>query len=476
MTIEKKHPEYIARMKGRSRCRDAIAGQDAVHQAGTKYLPKLSAMSTTEYNAYKLRSQFFGATERTHEAMSGLMFFKTPTEQYPDGMDEIINDVDMAGRDSTEFAEHISEEILATGRVALWANHTGTPGEDMSRAQAEATGQRPVMHAFTDEQIHDWKEGTIEGTKRVTFLKIWEVITVPTTDEWIDDTINQYRVLDLDGAGDYRVRLFRHQDNGHGKKEWVQFGTDMYPERNGERFRYVPATIIDLGKPPLQALADVNFSHYRSSASLEHGAHFTALPTPYVAGLNTEAGGKFKLRLGSSEGINLKETGSAGYMEFRGEGLKTLERLMDRKEEHMAVLGGRMLAPEKRAVESADGQAIRQNGENSALSKIAEALSDGIEYMLKILAEWHGLPSEEVQFKVSKDYAPNGLSAQQLTAMLGAVQGGRLSPEAFTFNIKRAGLLEDDVAVEDELDRIAEQAPPLATAFDPLPSRELEDV
>lgn len=473
MSIQKKHPEYLARAKGRTRSRDAIAGQDAIHAAGTKYLPKLSAMTQTEYNAYKLRAQFFGATERTHEAMSGLMFFKAPTEAYPDGMDAIVSDVDMTGRDTTEFAEYAAEELLATGRIVLWANHTGNPGEEMSRAQAEASGHRPVLHLFTDEQVHDWKEGTIEGTKRVTFLKVWEVVTVPTADEWVDEEVPQYRILDLDAAGEYRVRLFRASSDN--RKEWVQFGPDMYPEKNGQRFNYVPATIVDRGKPPLQSLADVNISHYRTSASLEHGAHFTALPTPYVAGLQTEAGTKFKLRLGSAEGINLKETGSAGFMEFRGEGLKSLERLMDRKEEHMAVLGGRMLAPEKRAVESADGQAIRQNGENSALSKIAEALSDGMEYMLKIMAEWHGVATDSIAFKVSKDYAPNGLSAQQLTAMLGAVQGGRMSPEAFTYNLKRGGLLEDDVDVEDELDRIAEQAPPLATAFDPIPEREFED-
>lgn len=86
-----------------------------------------------------------------------------------------------------------------------------------------------------------------------------------------------------------------------------------------------------------------------------------------------------------------KKTEWAGFLEFKGEGLQTFERAMDRVERLPAVLGSRLLESQKRVSESAEALAIRQGGEASILgdlAKFAVGVADGCDAMGLLVA--HG--------------------------------------------------------------------------------------
>ena len=59
------HPDYDATLPGWQRARNVIAGEDAVKAAGEEYLPRLTAQSDYECNAYRARASFYNATFRT---------------------------------------------------------------------------------------------------------------------------------------------------------------------------------------------------------------------------------------------------------------------------------------------------------------------------------------------------------------------------------------------------------------------------
>ena len=73
--------EYDAKLKVWQRIRDVLAGQDAIHKAGLKYLPELSEQDDDEYKAYLFRALFFNATSRVADTLSGLVFRKPPALQ-----------------------------------------------------------------------------------------------------------------------------------------------------------------------------------------------------------------------------------------------------------------------------------------------------------------------------------------------------------------------------------------------------------
>jgi len=112
--------------------------------------------------------------------------------------------------------------------------------------------------------------------------------------------------------------------------------------------------------PPIGHLIAADLDHYRLTIDYRHGMHFTALPTAWVSGFPKGD----ELRIGSSTAWVTETVGaSAGYLEFRGDGLGTFEKALDRSERLMTVLGSRLLETQKRVSESAEALALRQAGE-----------------------------------------------------------------------------------------------------------------
>src|SRR6185436_4892443 len=239
--------------------------------------------------------------------------------------------------------------------------------------------------------------------------------------------VKQLRELTLE-PGYYVQRLWQKGASG----KWAQVGPDIVPRRNGVTMTSIPFFVfgpeensLRMQQPPLLQLADVNYGHYMNTADLEHGAHFTGLPTPWISGYQAKTGEK--IALGSTEVMCFPDPNAkAGFLEFAGTGLGVLEKRCEVKEQQMAALGARMLAPEKAGVEAGQTLAMRHTGESSVLAGIANLVSDGLASMLAFMAEWAGI-SGEITYKLNTDYLPTGLTAQELTALVAGWQSGAYS-------------------------------------------------
>src|SRR5438876_11691012 len=83
-----------------------------------------------------------------------------------------------------------------------------------------------------------------------------------------------------------------------------------------------------------------------------------------------------QLRIGSTTAWVTDTLGAtAGYLEFKGDGLMTFERALDRVERLLTVLGSRLLESQKRVSESAAALSIRQAGESSIIASISTSVS-----------------------------------------------------------------------------------------------------
>ena len=253
----------------------------------------------------------------------------------------------------------------------------------------------------------------------------------------------------------------KKQNDKSDQAEWIMYpGYPVYPQQIGRNLREIPFYFINVNgsspepeRPPLSGLVNVNISHFSNSADLEHGRHFTGLPTPWVAGFDMGQAGK--LKIGSQTAwVSKDATAKAGYLEFTGSGLSTLENALKEKQEMMIILGARFLEAPKKASEAADNQASRKQGENSILANIADSVSDGVTKAVRFAATWANTTPEDYQVEVYKDFASLTADPQILGALMGAIQGGLISNETFFYNIKRMGLVPDGTTFESEQDLI----------------------
>jgi len=451
MAVDTTHPDYDAYMKEWKKCRDATLGQMAIHKGKQKYLPALHNQTTQEYKEYMERTLFYEATGRTVTALKGLIFDK-PANVVPNGMEEEIENVTMGNMSLQDFARDVVNEVMQVGRVGLLVDYPSIDTSEMTAAQVRELRLQPFIKMYKAEDIINWRG----DAGILTQVRLKENIE-EQKDEFEYEAVEQIRVLEL-YEGQYRQRLFRKIKQANGKEAWIQI-SEVYPVMNGSRLDYIPFTILspvslapDVKTPPILGLVNVNLSHYRTTASLEHGAHFTALPTAVITGHN-KGEGEDEFRIGSTTAwIFSNPNANAKYLEFEGQGLQSLKDMQADKEEKMASLGAQMLTPESRRNEAAETAAMRHQGENSILSDISKTVSDALNIALEIMGNW--LNVEPATIQLNTDFIPQAMSYNMLQSLMMAWQQGGISHQTLFENLKRGEVIDSQKEFDEEIDEI----------------------
>lgn len=468
MAVDDKHPEYVKNEKNWKKCRDAAEGQQAIHAAGEEYLHKLTNQDKDAYEAYKERASFYEATGRTVDGMTGMIFRKTPLIEENE-MTEFVEDVTLDGRDMKGFAQDVTKEAVEVGRLGILVDHPTVDeieGVIKTKAQVEMNNERPFFKEYMTESIIHWCVGRINNKTQLTEVRLREYVEIETEDEFEKATEEQIRVLEINEAGQYQQRIFKEQKDksGRGTGKWAQVGEAIVPMANGVALNYIPFVFINtdstspaVQKPPMIGIVNVNISHYRTTADLEHGAHFTGLPTAVISG--HVKGDEETFMIGSTTAWVFSDPdASASYLEFEGKGLSTLQELLKEKEAKMAALGAQMLTPSERRNEAADTAEMRHMGENSVLSSISQTITEGLNTALEYAAQWQGLTTPAV-IKLNTDFMPSSVTPQMMRELLASWQSGGISFETYQKNLQRGEILDSEADLDEEKEKIQTEKP-----------------
>lgn len=438
MPVNTCHPEHTSVLGEWCVMRDVVKGQKQIQYRGEKYLSKLSDQTPEEYAAYKKRATFFNATGRVVDTMVGAVFRKDPVIKTPAKMEDILEDMTLSGVPFIAFAQDVVKECIEVNRAGVLVDYPTTPVMEgdapLTVALAEKMSLRVYATKYTAEQIVNWRTVQVGGKTVLSLVVLCEhVHEVSESDVFCLNIIEQYRVLKLEN-GVYIQEI--HRPNRAAKATGgFQLYATYIPKMNGNSMDFIPFVFFSskgnepcIVDPLLYDLAVVNLAHYRNDADLEHGLHFTGLPTAVITGV-TDTDATYSIGSGVAWTFSNKDA-KATYLEFKGEGLKQLSDAKKDKEEQMAALGARMLSPDKNAVEAADTIAQKRQGENSSLGALANSVGRGLSLVLTFMAQWSAATGE-VSVKLNTDYSPVGMSPQTITALLQAVMTSNLSSQSF---------------------------------------------
>lgn len=451
MAVDSTHPDYDAMLSKWERVRDALDG-DRVKDAGDKYLPRLSGMTRDDYAAYKKRGLYYGATARTLQGVSGLVFRRDTMAQIPASTvaEELVQDVSIRGVSYDRFAQMIFDEAFSLGRVGIYVSMPAT-----NRA-----GQRAYVTRYRAENIVNWSEEEIDGRMVTTRVVLKERRMLPDlTDPYKVKACDQYRDVYLeDGA--LRVVVWRKSADigvrAPNAMTWIPV-EEYEPRFRGARLTYVPFWMVNARSigpqpedPPLLPLADANLDHYRLMTDYRHGLHYTALPTPYVFGGSNED----ELRIGSGTAWTGGNSDvKVGMLEFTGAGLGALSEAISDSVSYMASLGARLIEAEKQAAETAETHRLRQGRDQATVAgcvqNVNAALSDAVTLMLNL----SGVPGEAV-IEANTDIVDAKLAPDELRVLVEAYQTGAMSFKTFYHNLQRGEMTRAGVDVEEEREEI----------------------
>ncbi len=457
MGVSNTHSRYDIMKPEWQKCRDASAGERAVHTAGETYLPRLV---DEEDDAYALRlnmTPFFNATWRTINGLRGIMFRKPPRVEASNTLLDVMKNIDMSGTDMDSFAQEVAEEALTIGRVGLLADYSRVEIPNATQADVQQLGLRAFVALYKAEAIINWRVSSVNGVKVLSQVVLTEEVEIPGEDEFDYRCETQYRVLDL-SEGKYRQRTFRINDDNDD-----ELLTEVFPLLGNAPLDFIPFVFIgtdavtpDVDDPPLIDLISTNFKHYGQATSYERGCFFSGLPTMFVSGYDDQGPEDKKIYIGGNVANSLPNPqAKAYYVEIQGNFDALRTNLEDKKNE-MAVLGARMLETQKSGVEAAETVGRRQVGEESMLSAMAQTISQGLTQVLRWVALWQGVTEEPV-YEINRDFMSVKMDAPTLLAMVSSWQQGAISKETLFDNMKQGQIIKDDVTFEEEESRINNQ-------------------
>lgn len=465
--------EYAAEVE---KVEDLIEGrEDAL-----EYVRALPGHDDVRATLYRNGAYFLPMTARTAEAMGGLVFAKTPIRNLPAGLDEIVKDVTRTGQDLDRFAETVFDAVLAGHTALVLVDHPQVAA-GTTKGVGEALGIRPFLTLYGAEAILAARFTGDGAARKLGHVRLVEEVELPDPDDaWGVVCVEQVRVLDLDEAGFYRQRVFRKLRGEGNVEEWRQEGDDLYPLLNGVKMTAIPAyftTPRDAeprpGVPPLRDIADVNIAHLNDSAAYQWGLMWTANPTPVFKNLLLPAGSN-TVKLGSAEGLQVGPEGDAFFMEFTGAGLSEIRLAMEAKRRDGAMMGARLLIEDAKSAITAETARIQRAGETSIVVGIANAVSECLTKALTFLSTWAGVEpvttgaegATPLEYWLNPDINPAGLTAQQVTALLGAWQGGAITLEDLFKAFQAGEIIDATKTYADHVDDLTAEGDALGTMTD----------
>lgn len=491
-------PEYTYWLPEWVKIRDALAGERAIKAKEEEYLPRMTGADDAQYEQYLLRAVFYNMSAQTLAGMVGQMFRRPP----------VIRDLPTPGRIVTKRETGDSTVVSEGKRLApMLARFTKDGASHIAFAKTAAAEQlsmgrflalvdvpdngepspRPYAVGYTAENILDWKIEEVDGYYALTRVLLREYRRedggLSSDNKHLDPAANKalarrrrrgkpvtnqlsyggrtytvyYRELALevqpDGTRKYCQNIYKGDPTGVAE-------STVYPKVRGNELPFIPAVFFgahsntpDVEKPPLLDIVDLNIKHYRTYAELEYGRFYTALPTYYThTGQGHEDTDAYHIGPGTvwecPEGAN-----PPGIIEFKGEGLKTLERALQEKEQQIAAIGGRMMPGASRSISESNQQAtMREANEQSLLLNVVSALEDGMTMLLRYWLMFVDVPlsmSVPVRYEVDTTFLSTAADARTIRALQQLYEGGIIPVEALYEALLKNGVLPQTMTLED---------------------------
>ncbi len=416
-----------AQMPALTIMRDLAEGNERVKEKTTAYLPMELGEDPTNYSNRLKRSVFTNYTGRAIEGYTGLVFSKDPqlgqdvpaviagvaaTETTPRTEGHWEN-IDLAGTHGDVFLRERFADQVTAGHGAILVDYPNTGGTQSAADERDPTFPiRPYWVPILKDNIVSWRTATVNGKLVLSQIVIKEC-TVISDGAYGEKELTQYRVLNRLDSGVVTWRLERITEH---KAIQVVDGGVVFNQNEIPIAELVTSgkKSMFVSKPPLLDLAYLNLAHYQQDSDYRNSIHLTCVPIYVETGVDPDDTSQIVMSANRARRFTNPEA-KAMFVSHDGASLASCRQALEDLKSDMGTLSIQMLAPDKRAAETATAKRIDKAAGDSALGVAARGLQDGIERALYFHARYLKLPSGG-SIQINRDFDASVMDAQTMVA------------------------------------------------------------
>jgi len=412
------HPSFQAVREQYQILEDVMAGEQAVKQKRTVYLPMpnptdQSAGNLTRYDQYLTRAIFPNITRRMARTLVGLGFLREPKMELPKELEVLKDDCNGSGLSLIQLAKKMALETIVYGRCGVLVDY---PSRRLAMSKMfDQMRVRPYLDFYKASEITNWYE---QGYRL-------QFVTLTRAVELLQSYVVRYepcwRLLEMKGGnredfssgGRYISRINIMTDGQ----------TTMMPvDAMGKPFDHITFHIcgafdnaweIRDNDAPLYPVATLNLGLYRNIADAEEIAFIAGQPQIFVRGLDNTQVRETEdqdVLVGARVGIALGPNGNAQLLQASPNNAPR-ELALD-KVEMMQQLGVQLAVGSSNimtATEVVTESLIR----NSVLTSVLQNVGVSLTNALKDACMYVGANPESVMFEVDTSVELTEGQAQQ---------------------------------------------------------------
>lgn len=435
------HPEYIKKAPLWKKVRLAMEGQQAIHDAGTDFLPMTSGMKKKDtklkdslYEAYKLRARFYPLIDGYIDTVIGLS-----TEN--DLVLEMTHDpksVTKNGLSVDELTLQCLENVSSLGRHIL---------------VNDADDGKPYIVQYVAEALVDWATDDYDQFIWAKFEEVYDA-NEDITERDLQKRYREYLLVDN------KWTVYVKDESGNYLSEPVEIALPV----DEEGLQLCPITVLgsrnnktDIDNIPALPIVECSIAAYQVSADYRQSLFGLGQPTPYITGVNND---DVERILESGMGVGAlwaisDPTAKVGFLETSGANAKDFVVEINRelelgKEQALKVVNQTSNA------ETAQAVSIRTNAQRATVWTIFSSVSEGIKRALMILNKWQSF-SDQVEFEIKAEFSQGDAEYNMLNALNSTVNAMN-APQSVIFQWMRDNKLTEKTD-EELADEISMQTP-----------------
>ena len=416
MAVTDQHPQYIAAKLRWQIMQDAVAGEEEIKQATTKYLPKTTGMIEAEkqgdstgqiYKGYITRAQYPLWVQDALRTMIGLVSKLNPEIKIESNlMKGLLENATNDGFDLKQLFIRIVSELLTNGRCGLLVD-------------VDSQG-KPYLALYDALSIINWKETNVGGRKDLSLVVLEEQHDT-SEDKFGHNTKTVQRVLSLDDSH-LSVELYTGSVT-----------EDKTPSLGGRSLEFTPFVFCgtvdnsaNVGTVPLLTMAKAALKYYQLSADYFQSLHHTAHPQPWISGLNDDSDISVT---GVMAAWLLPKDSQCGYLEIEGNGIDKTKAEMDAQKSSALEAGSKVI--DTNSQESGEARRARQDDQHASLYSIVMCAAEAIEQAIKYAALWLRLNPDSYTFSVKPEFSSDSVDPTILKQLYDGAISGKSSTQTY---------------------------------------------